>query len=123
VPVSLTAFERSVLRWVCDDYESIESIREDLTRELGRPVAEAERFAALLTVVHTGLVDAVVHDEALLEFRGCDPEAAARSELWFLANAEGRAEYECSNGRFERTGCQRGWQLPGCFAPRRPVKP
>lgn len=38
----LTEFEKEVLGWLYDDYESARSITNDIGRKLGRPSNEAE---------------------------------------------------------------------------------
>ncbi len=92
----LGAFEREVLGWVCDDYEAVDTIRDDIARELGRSVSYAEVTSALLVLARAGFVDAYVYDSSSSTYRRADVNQSPVEDLWFLTNSEGLAEYERS---------------------------
>jgi hypothetical protein len=91
--VQLTEFQREVLRWIGDDYESPASISGDIARELGRPVTEAEVSAALQVLVQHGLVAAFRYDNEAQAFERVELGPHLASEkLWYLALPRGRTE-------------------------------
>jgi hypothetical protein len=69
-------------------------MRSDLEREMARPVTADELVSALVRLAETGLVDAYVYDPSIRNYRKDSLGAIAPSELWFLINSTGRAEYE-----------------------------
>jgi hypothetical protein len=87
-------FEIEVLGMVSNDYEAIHTIRSDLERELARPVSAEEVASALASLAQAGLVDAFVFDPSLRNYRKVGADANSISDLWFLINSAGRAEYE-----------------------------
>lgn len=89
----MSDLQREVLRWVGDEYESGETIRENVARALGRAVAGAEVSAALAALVREGCVAAFRYDksEEAFERVAAVPEGAAEG-LWFLALPRGRLQ-------------------------------
>jgi hypothetical protein len=91
--MQLTKFQKEVLGWVGDDYESPASISADIGRELGRTVPEAEVSAALRALVQHGLVAAFRYDKEAEAFERIElgPDLASE-HLWYLALPRGRTE-------------------------------
>ena len=91
----LTQFEREVLGWLCDDYESPSSITKDIARELGRAVTEAEVSAALRVLVQKGLAGAFLYNKEAEAFERVDVSSNTASDnLWYLALPRGRTEID-----------------------------
>lgn len=89
----LTEFQREVLGWVRDDYESPETICGDIARKLGRAVSSAEVSAALAALVGEGLVAAFRYNKAEETFERVDLDAHADAGgLWYLALSRGAAQ-------------------------------
>ena len=92
--MSLSSFELEVLGRVADDYEAIDTIRDDIARDLKRPVSDEEVGLALLALTRSGLVDAFVYDASSSQYRRADVDQSSVAELWFLTSKRGRSEYE-----------------------------
>ena len=92
--MSLSPFEVEVLGRVADDYEAVETIRDDLARDLRRPVSDEEVGVTLLALTRAGLVDAFFYDAAATKYRPAEIETVPVADLWFLTNKKGRAQLE-----------------------------
>jgi hypothetical protein len=90
----MTNFEFDVLGAVSNDYEAAHTICSGLARDLGRPVSVEEVVSALAHLTKVGLVDAFVYDSSAKAFRQAPKVAVSPSDLWFMINSVGRAEYE-----------------------------
>ena len=87
----MSDLQREVLRWVGDEYESGETIRENAARALGRPLTGAEVSAALAQLVLAGRVAAFRYDKAEEAFERLDGLPDGVEGLWFLALPRGDA--------------------------------
>jgi hypothetical protein len=90
--MSLGAFEKEVLGCVVADYEAVHTIRGDIERDLGRGVSVEEVSTALISLVGASLIDAFVFDAQSCSYRRVDINKAPTTDLWFLANAEGKSK-------------------------------
>jgi hypothetical protein len=85
-------FEQQVLGWVTDDYEAPHTIAGDISRELGRPVAEAEVLEALASLARAGFVQAFAFDRKSWRYVPIDVSALLEQEdPWFYTTPTGRA--------------------------------
>ena len=83
---SLSNFDQLVLDAAYNDYEAPRTLAGDLSRMLGRTVAEQEVYSAFRKLTHLGLVQAFQFDTVAQEYRPVQPAALpALSDLWFLA--------------------------------------
>jgi hypothetical protein len=95
IAAQLTDFEREVLGWLLDDYESPTSIAGDIARELGRSVTEAEVSETLRVLVQKGLAAAFRYNKEAEAFERIGLSSNMASDgLWYLALARGRSEID-----------------------------
>ena len=90
----LTEFEREVLGWLLDDYESPSSIAGDIARELDRPVTEAQVSEALRALVQKGLAEAFRYDKEAEAFERIQLSSDTSDDIWYLALPRGRSEVD-----------------------------
>jgi|SRR3954465_964375 len=90
-----TEFEKEVLGWLFDDYESPSSIAGDIARDLGRPVTEAQVSGALRALVEKGFAEAFQYNKEAEAFERIElSSSAASTDLWYLASPRGRTEID-----------------------------
>ena len=86
----LTNFDREVLGFLLDDYESSQSIAGDLSRELGRTVSEGEAYDALVRLVKEGYARGYRFESDSRAWREVDRlPAGFDDQTWFLATPLG----------------------------------
>ena len=85
-------FDLDLLGCIADDFESLDTICGDVSRRAGRLVSEEETGSALLRLVRAGLVDVFLYHPSSGVYEHVDPGQHVMQELWFMANAEGRAQ-------------------------------
>ena len=90
----LSSLESEVLGWLLDDYESPQSLHQDIQRELGRPLGLPELTAALQSLCARGLAHCYRFDEGQNEYVKITESAMFGPESWYFASASGRAAME-----------------------------
>jgi hypothetical protein len=81
------SFDLEVLELVVNDYEAPHTIIEEIARDLGRPVSEAEVLESLLRLVKSGKVQAYLFDRGCEQFRLVNASEAGKThDLWFMAS-------------------------------------
>jgi hypothetical protein len=79
------AFEHEVLEMCGSDYEAPHTIAGDLTRELGRPVAEVEVRNALLALASKGQVQAYIFESSTNRYVPISSAMATEQQgAWFM---------------------------------------
>jgi hypothetical protein len=89
----MNPFEIDVLGRVADDVEAVHTIRDDLERDLDRPVSDQEVGAALVRLAAAGFLATLAYDETQQHLRPVDPGHFASEDLWFEITREGRIAY------------------------------
>jgi hypothetical protein len=90
--MTISEFELMVLNFVCDDYEAVHTIRDEIARDAGRAVSDDEIAAALVNLTNAGLIDVFILDQK--SARKTKVDAAPIQDLWFLANNSGLSRLE-----------------------------
>ncbi len=87
-----TAFERVVLGHLLLNYESLESVSDEVMAQVNCALTKAEVFEALVSLAERGFVDPFCYDQARNQFVQTDISAPNDpADLWFLGNEAGRA--------------------------------
>lgn len=82
--------ELATLVWVSIDYESIASIRQNVTDEIGFSVSDQEISECLLALFSKGLVQAYRYESKNNQYVPQQPFGEADiTELWWLATDSG----------------------------------
>ncbi len=92
--MDLSQFQLEILGRVADDYEAIDTIRDDIARDLERPVSDEEVWSALLSLAHSGLVDVFFYDASSSRYCPAEVDQFPVADLWVLTSKRGRVEYE-----------------------------
>ena len=87
---SLTELEFTVLGWVGNDYESLNTIDKNVIDDMGREVSLVELHDTLVALQSYGLVNSYKYDVAATRYNICpiDPNEAT-DQYWWLANPDG----------------------------------
>jgi hypothetical protein len=92
--MKLSDFQFEVLGWVMDDYESLDTITEDIRREFGSSVEETEILEALISLVKKCFVQPYIFDQENSRYRKIEPiQLKEHTGLWFCATQSGRDFY------------------------------
>jgi hypothetical protein len=94
--VTVSILDLHCLNAVCDDYESLDSICEEVRRSSHGNVNRDEVADAILELSRDGLVEAFEFDtraELYIAVRGVIADVAAK---WFLITTKGRAELDAN---------------------------
>jgi hypothetical protein len=85
-------FEEEVLEMCSDDYEAPHSITADLSREMKRPVTEADVRTALVSLALAGKLQAYVFEESTSRYLPISSANATNtSGIWFRRIVNGQA--------------------------------
>ncbi len=92
--LEVKSIELDVLGMVANDYEASNTITADLSRDLGRPIAESEVTEALLSLASKGWVQAYQYDDDNKQFQALANSAKIGPAIWFKMTPKGQSEYE-----------------------------
>jgi hypothetical protein len=89
----LSDMQIDVLLRIADDVEAPHTIAADLTRDLGRPVAESEVLVVLLELVRLGAASAFEYSHSTQRYEPLEAmHASSAPDPWFRAKREAVAQ-------------------------------
>lgn len=84
------------LNAVCDDYENVESIRDEVRRSSHGNVTDREIVESLHELVREGMVQAAEVDSVTGEFITRGLMSDGLSGMWFVITPKGRVELDAN---------------------------
>ena len=79
-----------VLRSVCDDYESLETLFPGIEKLVGTPLTRDDVYHQLRILVEESLVTAFAYDNTIEDYAPINLDSVNEAS-WFLATARGKA--------------------------------
>ncbi len=92
--LSAKSIEFEVLGMVANDYEASNTITADLSRGLGRHIAQSDVTKALLSLASKGWVQVYQYDDDTKKFQVLADPGEIGPGTWFKMTLEGLSAYE-----------------------------
>jgi hypothetical protein len=89
----LSLFQIEILNWILEKHETVNTIVDDISREIGRTVSEREIFNVLVELCKDGLAKSYLCEEPSHTYREIPlSKVQSKDRTWFLATSIGQAE-------------------------------
>lgn len=92
--MTVSIFELHCLNAICEDYENVITVRDDVQNSTHRKVTDDEVGQCMIGLAAKGLIDVFRLDPATAIFLPLDEEFSDWCDKWFFITSKGRVELD-----------------------------